>query len=167
MIRQGGNSCQFLKKGDEKMKKLFKKVVATIMVLCLSITSFCSVSAVAATADEATPYYNNVRSVQTVIGINSSGKLTINYSYTGSSSITTKAVITTYIQKKTLGLFWTRVDIGTTDDEWVDTIKKSSYTGVRTFQLSSTGTYRVVAIYKIYGSGGSADKIETKATDTY
>lgn len=167
MIRQGGNSCQFLKKGDEKMKKLFKKVVATIMVLCLSITSFCSVSAVAATTEGVTPRYNNVSLVDTVISINSSGKLTITYSYSGSSSITTKAVITSYVQKKTLGLFWTKVDIGTTDDEWVDTIKKSSYTGARTFQLSSKGTYRVTAIYKIYGSGGSADEIETKATDTY
>lgn len=149
------------------MKKLFKKVLATVLVMCLSVTSFCSVSAVAATTEGVTPYYNNVRAVNTVIGISSSGKLTINYYYSGSSSITTKAVITTYIQKKTLGLFWTRVDIGTTDNEWVDTIKDYSYDGVRTFQLSSKGTYRVTAIYKIYGSGGSADEIETRATDTY
>lgn len=149
------------------MKKIFKKVLSAVLVFCLSVTSLGCVSAVAATPDEVAPCYNNVMSVDTVIGINSSGKLTINYHYSGSSSVTTKAVITTYIQKKTLGLFWTRVDIGTTNNEWVDTIRKYSYTGSRTFQLSSTGTYRVTAIYKIYGSGGSADEIETRVTDTY
>lgn len=149
------------------MKKHIRRIFVAILIVCLMIVPFYPVSAAVADGNGIMPCYNNVRSVDTVIGINSSGKLTINYSYSGSSSITTKAVITTYIQKKTLGLFWTRVDIGTTDNEWVDTINKYSYTGVRTYQLSSKGTYRVTAIYKIYGSGGSADEIETKATATY
>lgn len=59
------------------------------------------------------------------------------------------------------------MDIGTANDEWVDTINKSNYSGTRTYQLSSEGTYRVNVEYKIYGSGGSADVIPYTQTDTY
>lgn len=75
------------------------------------------------------------------MNISSSGKVTINR-YTGFPLTTTKAVITMYIEKRTLGLFWTRVDIGEPDNQWVDTIKNYSYNGSRTYQLSSSGTYR-------------------------
>lgn len=150
------------------MKKCIKRISVAILILCLTIVPFSPVSATVADGNEIiTPYYNNVKSASTVISINNSGKLTITYSYSGSPSITTKAIITTYIEKKTLGLFWTRVDIGTTNDEWVDTINSSSYSGTRTYQLSSTGTYRVTTVYKIYGSGGAADEIECRAQDSY
>ena len=149
------------------MKGRIKKILATLLVLCLSIVPFFSVSAAAATQEEVTPLYNNTASVTTAMNINSSGKMTISYQYSGYPSTTTKAVITTYIEKKTLGLFWSRVDIGTTDDQWVDTINDYRYTGSRTYQLSSSGTYRVTVIYKIYGSGGAADEIEYQAKDSY
>lgn len=149
------------------MKKIVKRIFVAMLILCLTIVPFSPVSAAVADGNEIMPYYNNVKSASTVISINTNGKLTITYSYSGSPSITTKAVITTYIEKKTLGLFWTRVDIGTTNDEWVDTINSYSYSGTRTYQLSSKGTYRVTTIYKIYGSGGAADEIECKAQDSY
>ena len=154
-------------KGDEKMKKLIKIALASVLVLCLSVVPFYSVSAAAATQEEIMPLYNNVSTATANLSISDSGKMTINYKYTGSSGITTKAVITTYIEKKVLGLFWTRVDIGTTNDEWVDTINNYKYTGSRTHQLSSSGTYRVTVIYKIYGTGGSADEIEKQITASY
>ena len=121
------------------MKGRIKKILATLLVLCLSIVPFFSVSAAAATQEEVTPLYNNTASVTTAMNINSSGKMTISYQYSGYPSTTTKAVITTYIEKKTLGLFWSRVDIGTTDDQWVDTINDYRYTGSRTYQLSRIG----------------------------
>ncbi len=149
------------------MKKIIKKVFASVLVLCLSVVPVCSVSVSAATQGDITPYYNNVSNATANLSISSSGKMTINYSYVGSSGVTTKAVITTYIEKRTLGLFWTRVDIGTTNNQWVDTIKNYRYSGSRTYQLSSTGTYRVTVIYKIYGSGGAADEIERQAKASY
>ena len=149
------------------MKKIIKRIFVAMLILCLSVVPLSPVSAAVAEGSEIMPMYNNVKSASTVISINNSGNLTITYSYSGSPSITTKAVITTYIEKKTLGLFWTRVDIGTTNDEWVDTINNYSYSGTRTHQLSSKGTYRVTTLYKIYGSGGAADEIECKAQDSY
>lgn len=149
------------------MNQKIKRILATILVLCLSVIPFCSVSAAAATPEGVMPLYNNTASVTTAMNINSSGKMTISYQYSGYPSTTTKAVITTYIEKKTLGLFWSRVDIGTTDDQWVDTINDYRYTGSITYQLSSSGTYRVTVVYKIYGSGGAADEIEYQAKDSY
>lgn len=154
-------------KGDETMKKIIKSALATVLVLCLSVIPLYSVSAEAVLEEEIRPLYNNVNTATANLSISDSGKMTINYKYTGSSGITTKAVITTYIEKKVLGLFWTRVDIGTTTDEWVDTINNYKYTGSRTHQLSSSGTYRVTVIYKIYGSGGAADEIEKQITASY
>ena len=148
------------------MKKQIKRIITTILIFCLFVIPFSPVSTAAATP-EIVPFYNNVGSATLTININDNGKLTIGYKYNGYSSITSKAVITTYIEKKTLGLFWTRVDIGQKDDQWVDTINNYRYTGSRTYQLSSSGTYRVTAIYKIYGSGGSADEIKCEATDSY
>ncbi|MBO5211833.1 MAG: hypothetical protein J6B80_07890 [Clostridia bacterium] len=145
------------------MTKRLTGIISAILVLCLFMVPLSPVSA----AEGVTPRYNNVATVTANMGISDSGKMTINYKYTGSSSVTTKAVITTYIEKKFLGLFWRRVDIGTTDDQWVDTINDYKYAGSRTYQLSSTGTYRVTVIYKIYGSGGAADEIECQMTDSY
>ncbi len=150
------------------MKKQIKGLLGIVLVLCLLIVPFCSISAAAAIPkDEITPLYNNVSNATANLGISDNGKMTINYSYVGSSGITTKAVITTYIEKKVLGLFWTRVDIGTTNDEWVDTINNYKYTGSRTHQLSSSGTYRVTIKFKIYGTGGSADEIERQIKASY
>lgn len=150
------------------MSKTVKKMLAAILTLCLAIVPICSVSFSAATSqNEIMPLYNNVNTATANLDVTDSGKLTINYTYAGFSGVTTKAVITTYIEKKTLGLFWTRVDIGTTDDEWVDTINNYRYTGSRTHQLSSSGTYRVTVNFKIYGSGGSADVIEKDIKFSY
>ena len=154
-------------KGDEKMKKLINRILVTVLALCVSIIPFCSISASAATQWDVMPLYNNTASVTTAMNINDSGIMTISYQYSGYPAATTKAVITTYIEKRTLGLFWSRVDIGTTGDEWVDTINDYRYTGSRTYQLPSSGTYRVTVVYKIYGSGGSADEIEYRSKDSY
>lgn len=149
------------------MKKQIKRMFVAILVLCLSIVPLCPVSAAVASENEIMPCYNNTNSASATMSISDSGKMTINYRYTGYSGVTTKAVITTYIEKRTLGLFWTRVDNGQTDKQWVDTVNDYRYSGSRTYQLSSTGTYRVTINYKIYGSGGSADEIECQVKDTY
>lgn len=47
-----------------------------------------------------------------------------------------------------MGPFWERVDIGITNNKWKDTVNDYRYSGTRTYQLSSSGTYRVTVIYK-------------------
>ncbi len=147
------------------MIKSLKGFISAVLILCLFVIPLSPVSA--ATDEGITPRFNNVATITSAMSINDSGKMTISYKYSGAESITTKAVITTYIEKKYLGLFWRRVDIGTVDDEWVDTIYDYMYAGTRVHQLSASGTYRVTVVYKIYGSGGSADEVEYQATDSY
>ncbi len=148
------------------MKRQFKRLLVAVLTVCLLVVPLYPVSA-AAPQNEIMPLFNNTASASVVIGINDSGKMTINYQYVGFSGITTHAVITTYIEKKTLGLFWTRVENGQPNNQWVDTVNGHSATGTRTCQLAEKGTFRVTAVYKVYGSGGAADEIECQATDTY
>ena len=118
-------------------------------------------------AQEIAPRYNNVDTVESRAVISSSGLMTVINKYSASSSLFNKAVITTYIEKRTLGLFWSRVDIGQTNDEWVITSYTPSYNGTHTHQLSKTGTYRATVEYVFYGSGGAADTITEEVEVKY
>ncbi len=146
------------------MRKTFlKRVISVLGVSVLFVSTFSFV----AKANEAVPFYNNVTSANSVVTISNSGVLTVVNKYSGSSSVTTKAIITTYVEKKVLGIFWSRVDIGQANDEWVDTIYNYTYSGSHSVQLSSTGTYRVTVEFVIYGSGGAADTITKEIEKSY
>lgn len=135
-----------------------KTMTVVTVILCLLLVTQMLVQPVAAAA--AMPLFNNVASVSNPVTISDSGILTVDNQYYGFEGTTTKAVITTYIEKKTLGLLWTRVDIGQTDNKWVDTVYGYENSVSHSFQLESTGTYRVVTTFVIYGTGGTADEIE-------
>lgn len=144
------------------LKKSISFVLANVLLLLIVF-----VPAKATTIEDVSPFYNNVISVSSNASISSTGVLKVTNSYTGDSSVTTKAIITTYIEKKILGIFWSRVDINQTNDEWVDTIYNYKYSGSHSIQLPSTGTYRVTVEYVIYGTGGSADTITKEIQKTY
>lgn len=145
------------------MKKS-KTTIATLLLICFSVFVAQTISAKAAGI---TPYYNNTQTAVMYMSIDDNGLMTITYRYSGLPSSTTGATITTYIEKKTLGLFWTRVDIGTSDNQWVDTVSSYTYTGSRTHQLSASGTYRTTVTYEVYGTNGPADTITCEDTATY
>ena len=144
------------------LKNLLSLILANVLLLLIVF-----VPAKAAVQDEIAPCYNNVVSASSVASVSSTGVLKVTNSYNGDSSVTSKAVITTYIEKRTLGIFWSRVDIGQTNDEWVDTIYNYKYSGSHSVQLPSTGTYRVTVEYVIYGSGGAADTITKEIEKNY
>lgn len=146
------------------MKKNLLKRILCFVVMCTVLISTVSFIAY---AEEIIPRYNNVSYAESNVTISSSGKMNITNSFSGSASVFSRAVITTYVERKTLGLFWTRVDIGQTDDEWVDTIYTNVYSGTHSHQLEKAGTYRVTVEYVIYGSGGAADTITREIEKTY
>ncbi len=146
------------------MSKLHKILPSFILLICLVTVSLSSTKIY---GSEITPRYNNVLTANVTTTVNSSGTMNINYNYTGFSGKTNKAVITTYIEKQFLFIFWTRVDIGTTNNEWTQTVNNYRYTGTRTFNLPSSGTYRTTVIYEVYGTGGSADTITCQDEITY
>lgn len=146
------------------MSKQLKKLISLPLLICIVTVSLSSAKVY---GSEVMPRYNNVYSANMSTIVNDNGTLTIKYNYTGNSSITNKAVITTYIEKQFLFICWTRVDIGTTNNEWTQTVNNYRYTGTRTFNLPSSGTYRTTVIYEVYGTGGSADTITCQDEITY
>ena len=73
--------------------------------------------------------------------------------YTGNSGAT-GATIEITLQKRFLLFWWNDVE----DGHWTDTFTTSSGTSNHSLAVSS-GTYRVVINYKVYGSGGAYDEI--------
>ena len=143
------------------MKKRITSLVLCIAVLLLTIP----VAKAAPSMDFDTKYTNTVCAESAVV-ISNTGKLTASFGYSGYRNRTTRGEITTYIEKKVLFFFWSRVNIGQTGNEWFNVSYNYYYAGHRTFQLQSTGTYRVTITYKIYGTG-SPDVITHVLTKTY
>ena len=83
------------------------------------------------------------------------------------SAFAAAQVVEPYFNNKVLGLFWSRVDIGQTNDKWIDVIYENVYTGFHYFQLSDKGTYKVTTEFVVYGSGGPADTITRTTTTQY
>ncbi len=146
------------------MKKHLNKIISLTLFICMLTATLLSATIY---GSEIAPRYNNVLNANVSTTVNDSGKMTINYYYSGISGTTSQAVITTYIEKQFLFIFWTRVDIGNTNNEWSQTVNNYKYSGSRTFSLPSTGTYRTTVIYEVYGSGGSADTITCQDEITY
>lgn len=146
------------------MSKSHKTLLSFILIICMVTVSL---STAKIYGNEITPRYNNVLTADATTTVADNGTLSIKYHYSGISGTTSKAVITTYIEKQFLFFFWTKVDIGTTNNEWIQTVNNYRYTGTRTFTLPSNGTYRTTVIYEVYGSGGSSDKITCQDEVTY
>ena len=146
------------------MSKQIKKLLSLTLLICMVTVSLSSAKVY---GSEIMPRYNNVLAASATTSINNSGTININYYCAGIPDTTSKIVLTTYIEKQFLFIFWTRVDIGVTNNEWIQTIYNSKYNGSRTFDLPSTGTYRTTVIYEVYGSGGSADTITCQDEITY
>jgi len=143
----------------KKRRSLFCFLIAVILVITASTSAFA-----------ASPYetrYNNTVTATSAASISDNGLLTVTNIYQGIKGTTTKGEITTYVEKRTLGFFWTRVDIGQPNNQWLEVVYDYSYYGSHTFQLSSHGTYRITVIYVISGTGGDPDTITRTITKTY
>ncbi len=144
-------------------KNIIKRVVCVAVAFVMAMSTFSAFAA----AQEVEPYFNNTVTASNMASFSSSGLLTITNSFTAGKTVFGKAIITTYVEKKVLGLFWSRVDIGQTDNKWIDVIYINSYVGTHTVQLSDKGTYRVTTEFVVFGSGGPADTITRTATTQY
>jgi len=140
-----------------------KRHIALLILVILII----SIVALPVLADNISPRLNNTVNASTNFVISTSGKATISAAYNGHRSVFTDAKITSYIEKRTLGLFWSKVDIGETNNEWVDTSTNYSDAFVHEFYLENTGTYRATVVYEISGTGGATDVIEYEQERTY
>lgn len=134
--------------------------------LLLAVVMFCF-SVVPVHAEQAQPYYNNTMTVSGSFVITSTGEAIAAYSITGYQDYFKSAITVVYIEKLTLGLFWTRVDNGMPDKEWSDFTSINPYINEHSIQLESRGTYRAVFEFNVMGTGGPRDVIETKVEATW
>ena len=141
-------------------KSFLRKSLLAILVFSLLVGVFSQKSIAAL-------MYNNTYSTATSAGVASDGTMTIYMAYDGIQGVTYRGEITTYIEKRFLGLFWTRVNIGQPNNQWTDTVYNYRYSGTHSHQLTSSGTYRATVTYKIYGTGGDPDEITSQETVTY
>ena len=142
---------------EEEVYMLKKRRILPSLIIAIILILSSSTSAFAVFSYE--PKFNNTITASSVASISDGGLLTITNKYQGE--------ITTYVEKKTMGFFWTRVDIGQPDNQWHDVIYNYMYIGDHTFQLASHGTYRITVIYVISGTGGDPDTITRTTTKTY
>ena len=117
--------------------------------------------------NEIMPLYDNIIKSNLITNVDNSGNLKIIYDITSRSDSTSKIVVTTYFEKKHLGLFWQRVDTGSPNDEWVTTIYSSSYNKTRTFTLPENGTYRTTVVYQVHGTDGTVEEVTHQKEVTY
>ena len=144
------------------MKKEGKVKILISLVLLLSMLSM-----VIYQKSQAATMFNNMYLTYTNAIIASDGTMTIYESYDGIPGVTTRGELTTYIEKRILGIFWKKVNNGQPNNQWVDTIYNYRYSGTHSYQLSSTGTYRATVIYKVYGTGGDPDELTSQVTCSY
>ena len=142
-----------------KMKKIFLCFLVLCTLLCTPTMSALTCSAAPVETEVTTfavePRFSNVAATSTAFTITNTGLACVSTGYYGIDGVTTRVFSIVYLEKKVLGLFWTRVDIGTTDDEWVDTSTDVDDRFSHTFQLNSKGTYR--AVFKIVAGGTNGD----------
>lgn len=142
------------------MKTKVKKITALLLMFVLALSMFSSLAVAAGSAKST--YFGTVSTAAAV----NSGVLDISNYYTISGAGFTSAEIHTYVERKTLGLFWVKVDNGQPDKTWVDTSTAKYHVNDYSLTLSQTGTYRVTAEYTFYGTSGS-ESITKHQTVTY
>ena len=99
--------------------------------------------------------------------IGSDGWSEVAISYAGKPASFTQFTAEVYIQKRTLGFIWTKVDNGEPDKTWVETSTQISDSFILGLQLDNKGTYRAVYTLTFSGTGAPDDVIEDTIERTY
>ncbi|MBQ7322782.1 MAG: hypothetical protein IJW99_11840 [Clostridia bacterium] len=99
--------------------------------------------------------------------IGSDGWSEITISYSGNTTSFTSFTVEAYIQKRTLGFIWTKVDNGEPNKTWVDSSTNLMDSFLFGLQLDNKGTYRAVYTLTFSGTGAPDDVIEDTIERTY
>ena len=138
--------------------------MAVISLVLIMAMMCCNVSVLAASV---TPRWTNCNQYTFAFAITDDGVAHVDVDYMGDANNFASARLTVKIQKRFLLAFWNTVDIGYTDDEWVETSTELYDTFYNSFALSDTGMYRAVLTLEITGKDGSVDVIEEKIEYKY
>lgn len=112
-------------------------------------------------------YLTNCNKCSCTFAAGYEGQALVGVTYNAKSDVFTYAKLTVKIQKRFLGIFWTTVDIGETNNEWVAYCYDVDGEFYNAFPLESTGTYRAVFTVEFYGTSGVVDVIEDTIQSVY
>lgn len=144
-----------------KLKKFLSLILAVVMLI------YGNTICVSAASEKIQPLYNNTLSTDVSFPITDSGMATVRIKVTGYSGVTKSIKITSYIEKKSFGLFWVKVDNGLSNNEWVDTSSSYLLNVSHSLQLEKRGEYRAVVKFVISGSGGANDSFKQIVYSNY
>lgn len=116
---------------------------------------------------EAAIMYNNTTSASVLCDVDANGQLAAVLSVSGIKNKTTSISVELYVEKRVLGVIWSRVNIGYPNNIWTDSSLGTNYNNTFTTNLRSTGTYRVTVTFTVSGSGGSDDTIVITSIVSY
>ena len=139
-----------------QLKKLIMVSICVLMVMALTLPTF-----------SAEPRLNHGVVAQYGFDITPDGYSELMVSYSANTTSFTHITVETYIQKRSLGFIWTKVDNGETDKTWVDTSTVDHGYFSHGLQLDATGTYRAVFKITFSGTGADDDVIENKIEAVY
>ena len=142
-------------------------MVKRVSVFALALLTFVMGVVVPYRRAEAATTYNNATYTSAICNIDSSGHLDVGLTVSGIKGITTKISVELYVEKRILGVFWSRVNIGYPNNTWTDSNTGINYNNTFSTNLSSNGTYRVTVTFIVSGSGGSDDTIVQTPTCSY
>lgn len=161
------------------MKRKVLHALSIVLMCIMVMTNVAEVNAVAVneangtmysidnSANEIAPCSESITQSSFRFTISDTGTASIRIIYEADGSNFSQAKVTVKLQKRVLGLFWTTVDIGETDNLWVDYSSDSS--GIFSFStgLGDEGTYRAVITLEVTTTSGTTDVIEDKVQATY
>ena len=140
-----------------------KRGLSMILLLC---TVFMTMAGYCRTASAAMNYNNAVNATADSY-FASNGKIHAELSVSGIAGTTTSIEADLYVEKRIMGVFWKKVDIGCTNNVWHDATTSYNYSNDFISPVLSSGTYRVNVTFTVSGSGGSPDVITLKDIVTH
>lgn len=150
--------------------KGIKRIIAGIAAVVLTLQIFCI--AAFAEATESTGYPVSPQSEIKGNGsvtprLSGSGLLSVTVSYDKVGDEFYYCDMVTYVERKNLGLIWGRVDIGTTDNEWLHRAYPETFSITYETQLKKTGTYRVTTEFTFTSVSKESESVTKRTTIVY
>ena len=134
------------------MRKRIEKIFTVIFAVCMFIS--CNTFSVNSAQEQNVKFVDIYNSSLTFY-VSDNGVATLTYTVSGRAD-SGKIIIKSYIDRKTLGVFWSRIKLSDGSSEWTDTSTGVYTSNTHTLSVSKDGTYRATIV--IYVDGESITK---------
>lgn len=138
------------------IRKIIKKISVIIIAVCLTM-SYNVIIGYATDVQPMAMYLNfvNIYNSSLTFYISDGGNATLMYTVSGLAD-SGKIIVKTYIERQTLGVFWSKIDLGNGKTEWTDSSVSVYTSKTHSVKVSKIGKYRATMV--IYVDGDSITK---------